>query len=326
MSDTTPAAEPIDGPRPVIAHHHEGGSNRLDKIAHWSPVRKVVSGKVAFSNYDFKQPTPQKLSKTSEHKQGIIHKIEVYHYKGLYGYKNEAHGAKLAERWMEQIAAEGKYFEAQGNSRHIQTGRWFRLSKDYESQFFDGPSADNEFFVLNVEHTASNNYLNDDGAAASYTNHFRCLRRKVPWRPAIGFNSQPCIMPGIDTATVVGPPGEEIYCDKYGRVKVQFHWDRVGQFNTESFCWIRVMTPWCNPNFGMVAVPRVGTEVVIQYLQGNPDLPLILGQVTNQQNMPPWDLPNNQTQTGILTRSSKGGSPDNANALRFEDMKGKEEF
>ena len=290
-------------------------------------MRQVASGKVAFSNYDFKSPGPQGLSETSDMNQGTgLHKLEVYEYEGLYGYKDEEDGRNKARRRMEQIEAQAKSFKAEGDHRGVQPGRWFRLTKDYIGQNFGGAEGDNEFFVISVTHKVNNNFLNGKGKHADYSNELTCLRKAIPWRPEIGFNSKPVIVPGIDTATVVGPKGEEIHTDKYGRIKVHFHWDRRGKVDENSSCWLRVMTPWADSNFGIISLPRVGTEVVIQFLQGNPDRPLVIGQLYNQTHMPPWSLPNQKTQSGILTRSSKGGSAANANAFRFEDQKGQEEI
>ena len=114
---------------------------------------------------------------------------------------------------------------------------------------------------------------------------------------------------GPQTAVVVGPPGEEIWVDKFGRVKVQFHWDRIGAMDQNSSCWVRVSTSSAGPNFGAIFIPRIGMEVVIDHLNGDPDYPLVTGCVYNAANMPPWGLPGNATQSGILTRSSKGGAP-----------------
>ena len=326
LSSTSAACEPIDG-NPEIAWHHDGGANKTDKIARFSPVRQIISGKVALSNYDFKSPTPQRLSETSDMNQGdAFYKAEVYEYEGLYGYKNEGDGRNIARRRMEQIEAQGKLFNAEGDHRGVQPGRWFRLTKDYVGQMLDGGAAANEFLVISATHTAHNNFLNSVGKHAAYSNKLTCLRRAIPWRPEMGFNSQPTLVPGIDTATVVGPKGEEIHTDKYGRIKVHFHWDRRGKVDEKSSCWLRVMTPWADSNFGMISLPRVGTEVVIQFLQGNPDRPLVIGQLYNQTHMPPWDLPNHKTQSGVLSRSSKGGTAANANAFRFEDAKGEEEI
>ena len=130
---------------------------------------------------------------------------------------------------------------------------------------------------------------------------------------------------GPQSAIVVGPKGEEIYTDSLGRVKVQFHWDRQGKRDQGSSCWVRVGQPWAGSGFGMVQIPRIGDEVVVIFLDGDPDRPLIISRVYNAMNMPPWALPDNATQSGILTRSSKGGSVNTANAIRFEDKMGQEE-
>jgi type VI secretion system secreted protein VgrG len=139
---------------------------------------------------------------------------------------------------------------------------------------------------------------------------------------------------GPQTAVVVGPAGEEIWTDEYGRIKVQFHWDRLGAMNENSSCWIRVATNWAGPGFGAISIPRIGHEVVVDFLNGDPDYPLVTGCVYNAANMPPWALPANATQSGIKTRSSKGGAagagmkngPGDANAIRFEDKAGQEQL
>ena len=124
---------------------------------------------------------------------------------------------------------------------------------------------------------------------------------------------------------VVGRAGEEIWTDKYGRVKVQFHWDREGKRDENSSCWIRVSHPWAGKGWGAVTIPRIGQEVIVDFLEGDPDQPIITGRVYNAEQMPPYELPANQTQSGIKSRSSKGGGADNFNEIRFEDKKGSEE-
>jgi uncharacterized protein involved in type VI secretion and phage assembly len=133
------------------------------------------------------------------------------------------------------------------------------------------------------------------------------------------------IVQGPQTAIVVGPAGDEIYTDKYGRVKVQFHWDRYGKKDQNSSCWIRVSHPWAGQNWGMIAIPRIGQEVIVEFLEGDPDRPIITGRVYNADQMPPYALPANMTQTGIKTRSTKGGGVANFNEIRFEDKKGAEQ-
>jgi type VI secretion system secreted protein VgrG len=128
------------------------------------------------------------------------------------------------------------------------------------------------------------------------------------------------------TALVTGPAGEEIYTDKYARVKVQFHWDRYGKRDENSSCWVRVAQVWAGKNFGFMAIPRIGQEVIVDFLNGDIDEPLITGRVYNAEQIPPWDLPGNATQTGVLTRSFKQGAYSNANSLRFEDKRGEEQL
>ncbi|ONY04922.1 type IV secretion protein Rhs, partial [Burkholderia cenocepacia] len=152
---------------------------------------------------------------------------------------------------------------------------------------------------------------------------FTCIRKKIPYRPA--FEGERPTIVGPQTAIVVGPKGEEIYTDSLGRVKVQFHWDRLGKRDQGSSCWVRVSQPWAGSGFGMIQIPRIGDEVVVSFLDGNPDRPLVTSRVYNSQNMPPWALPANATQSGILTRSTKTGNVNTANAIRFEDKKGEEE-
>jgi type VI secretion system secreted protein VgrG len=125
---------------------------------------------------------------------------------------------------------------------------------------------------------------------------------------------------------VVGPQGEEIFTDKYSRVKVQFHWDREGKNDEKSSCWVRVGTLWAGKQWGVIHIPRIDQEVIVGFLEGDPDQPIILGSVYNAREMPPYDLPSNKTQSGIKTRSTKNGSAANFNEIRFEDKKGQEEL
>lgn len=198
--------------------------------------------------------------------------------------------------------------------------RYFQIENHYG--YADAPPEDRQFVILAVTHAGRNNYQ-ADGGVASYRCSFTCIRKKMPYRP-LSTVARPTI-PGPQTATVVGPENQEIHTDHLGRVKVQFHWDRLGKKNASSSCWVRVAQPWAGKGFGMIQVPRIGEEVVVLFLDGNPDRPLIISRVYNAQNMPPWALPANATQSGILTRSSPAGTSANANAIRFEDKKGQEE-
>ncbi len=134
------------------------------------------------------------------------------------------------------------------------------------------------------------------------------------------------IVRGPQTAVVVGKAGEEIWTDQYGRIKVQFHWDREGANDENSSCWVRVAQSWAGKNWGVFFLPRMGHEVVVDFLEGDPDRPLVTGSVHNADNMPPYALPDNQTQSTIKSRSSKQGAADNFNEIRFEDKKDEEEI
>lgn len=157
--------------------------------------------------------------------------------------------------------------------------------------------------------------------AGEYTNSLRVIPTRMPYRPA---PIERPLMPGPETATVVGPPGEEIHTDKHGRIKVQFHWDRQGQKDAHSSAWIRVSQAWAGPGWGFLFIPRIGMEVIVSFLGGDPDRPIVTGCVYNGANPTPYTLPDEKTKSTIKTNSSLGGG--GSNELRFEDKKGSEEI
>jgi type VI secretion system secreted protein VgrG len=201
----------------------------------------------------------------------------------------------------------------------MKPGHTFELLQHYDHD--QGNAEDRQFLLMSVESEGHNNYLN--GHPASYYNTFSCVRKKIVFRPQLS-TPRPTIS-GPQTAIIVGPPGEEIFTDELGRVKIQFHWDRNGQYNDHSSCWVRVAQSGASGGFGSIQIPRVGDEVVVVFLDGNPDRPLIMGSLYNSQNTPPWSLPANKTQSGFLTRSMKGKGA-NANFFRFEDKAGAEQI
>jgi type VI secretion system secreted protein VgrG len=163
----------------------------------------------------------------------------------------------------------------------------------------------------------------DRTAPFVYTASFVGIPQGVPYRPPRV--TPRSIVHGSQTAVVVGPSGEEIYVDKYGRIKVQFFWDQLGKSNENSSCWIRVSSTWAGKNWGVIQLPRIGQEVVVDFLEGDPDRPIVTGRVYNAEMMPPYALPANMTQSGVKSRSSKGGTASTFNELRFEDKKDSEE-
>ena len=229
--------------------------------------------------------------------------------------------------------------QGQGNARNLAPGYLFNLTK------YPRGDQNQQYLIEAADYRFEENVYRSDGGGGSgsakragmdspttYRLAVDVVPSKVPYRSQ-RITPKPHTT-GPQTAVVVGPPGEEIYTDEYGRVKVQFHWDRYGQMDENSSCWIRVSSPWAGSNYGGIHIPRIGQEVIVDFLNGDPDYPMITGRVYNAMQMPPWDLPANKTQSGFLTRSTKGGtpghglhnSPGTANAIRFEDMAGKEQL
>ncbi|KVD75235.1 type IV secretion protein Rhs [Burkholderia ubonensis] len=320
VTDMSTHAKPIDG---QVALRYATGEALDDEgvITQWVAQRQLSSDTVSMKTFDYKVPNARRyVSGDTPIEQGQVDHYEVYDYVGLHGFDSTDRGEELARFRLEALAANGKAFSGATNSRALAPSRYFELTDHYDAGSTN--QEDRQFLITAVRHHGVNNYQSNEGSA-SYSASFQCIRKKIPYRPTLSI-SRPLIS-GPQTAIVVGPKGEEIYTDHLGRVKVQFHWDRLGQKNAGSSCWVRVGQPWAGGGFGAIQIPRIGDEVVVTFLDGNPDRPLIISRVYNAQNMPPWALPANATQSGFLTRSSKGASAANANAIRFEDMKGQEE-
>lgn len=328
LSGDSTACDPIDGSGCEIAWQGDNGVRKVGML-NFAPVRQIASTQFAASSFDFKRPNPLHAELPTLNEQGLpptlTSALEVYEYAGAYGFKDAIDGDDFVRLRMQEIEAAAKHFEGTGDDDRVQPGRMFRLTGHRDFSLLQQGDEDADFLITEVNHRASNNYAAGAAAPSEYSHQLRCLRKKIPWNPGRGFSSTDPKIYGLQTALVVGPAGEEIHTDEYGRVRVQFHWDREGAYDEKSSAWVRVASTWAGSNFGFVAIPRIGQEVLVQFLDGNPDRPLITGRVYNQDNMPPWDLPANKTQTGLLSRSSQGGGYENANALRFEDKKGQEE-
>ena len=325
LSDDSTGTPPIDGHEEIPFQRH-AGSVQEDGLGEWSPVRQIVASSVALASFDFKAPHPALSLLPTLNEQGDVPNIESYEYTGAFGFKNESDGRSLAQLRMEEVEAKGKQFNGVGNCRSVMPGRWFRLTGHFDASETGDDAQAREFLITEVAHSATNNYHIRESEESHYENRIAAIRKIIPFRPGRAHNSVETKIHGIQTATVVGPPGEEIHTDEYGRVRVQFHWDRAGTNDEKSSAWLRVATPWAGASFGMTFIPRIGTEVLVQFLDGNPDRPVITGMVPNANTMPPWTLPDNKTQSGVLTRSTPKGGYDNANALRFEDKKGAEQL
>jgi type VI secretion system secreted protein VgrG len=304
LSDDTRRCPPIDGGDGSLPWRSGAGSREADGVADLTARRRLSSTQATATSFDFKRPRPLTADVRTVNRQGDVPDLEIHEYAGAYGLRNGADADAHVRRRMEEIEAAAKQFEARGNARTVMPGRWFRLSGHFDD---DGGGADNELLILEAEHDIRNNYEFGRGAAAEYRNRFTCLRRQIPWRPGRGYQSVEPRIFGLQTAIVVGPSGEEIHTDEYGRVRVQFHWDREGRYDENSSAWVRVASAWTGNGYGIVAVPRVGQEVVVQFLDGCPDRPLVTACLFNQDNMPPWGMPGAAHRTGIRSRSTPGG-------------------
>jgi type VI secretion system secreted protein VgrG len=296
------------------------GSLEADHVSRWEHHYAFRSGKWSQTDYNFETPSTSLMASvsTSISLTGNS-KLDLYDYPG--GHAKKADGDALARVRIEEEEVHHDVVEGASTCATFATGGKFTLKKHHSC-----PSEAGKSFVLTaVMHSArDSSYSPGADAAEEYGNTFTCIPADVPFRPA-RVTPRP-VVKGPQTAVVVGPKGEEIYTDKYGRVKVQFFWDREGKKDENSSCWIRVAESWAGKNWGVVFNPRIGQEVVVDFLEGDPDRPLITGGVYNAEQMPPYELPKQQTQSVVKTRSSKGGSTETFNELRFEDKKDNEEI
>jgi len=288
-----------------------------EHISSWTLERKVRTGAFAHTDYNFTTPKTDLMSTQQDVKAHSQAEYEVYDYPGEFSTPEE--GARYAGIRMEELAQPYDTCNGESGSRGIRPGYKFTLTghpRDDQNR---------EYMVLTAVYKASTESYETSGAGEDLCScAFTVMPGDTQYRPA-RITPKP-VVHGEQTAVVVGPAGEEIYPDEYGRVKVQFHWDRLGSDDENSSCWIRVAHPWAGTKWGFVAIPRIGHEVVVSFLEGDPDQPLITGRIYNADNMPPYTLPDNKTQTGFKTRSSKGGTPQNFNEIRFEDLKGEEQL
>jgi len=308
---------------PFNADQGSTDRTRVDHIHEWGCAKEVQTGVYELTDYDFKKPKA-KMQAKSKVKQAYSHSDhEFFDFPGRY--TETSLGDIIVRNRIEEHQARYERCEGRCNARGLSVGHLFNLV-DYPLK-----EQNREYWVLSATyHLRLDAYISQAsqiGAERLFDCSFTAIEGKQHYRPPRTTHKP--LVHGAQTAVVTGPAGEEIYTDKYGRVKVHFHWDRKerwpsGRQEQDSSCWIRVSHPWAGKQWGMVAIPRIGQEVVVDFLEGDPDQPLIVGSVYNADQMPPYDLPANMTQTGIKSRSSMKGTPDNFNELRFEDKKGSE--
>lgn len=289
-----------------------------DIISGCQVEQELRPGRYALTDYNFETPsTSLAVNTASIVSVGGNGKFEIYDYPGEYAKK--AQGESLVKIRMEEEESPQTLMSGTSGCRAFVPGYRFDLEGHYAQEM-------NKSYVLTeVQHVASvgESYAGaGSDAGESYSNHFTCIPHDVAYRPSRA-TPRPTVQ-GPQTAVVVGPAGEEIHTDKYGRVKVQFHWDREGKRDENSSCWIRVSHPWAGKGWGSVSIPRIGQEVIVDFLEGDPDQPIITGRVYNAEQMPPYGLPAGGVVSGIKSNTTPGGG--GYNEMSMDDTKGKEKI
>ncbi|MGJ5820705.1 type VI secretion system tip protein TssI/VgrG [Paludibaculum fermentans] len=291
-----------------------------DSIYHWEFHSQFESGKYSHAEWNFLTPEIRLTSEVpAKTKKAAVKQYEIYDYPGEYEERPE--GDSWATTRMEEQELDDEFCRGSGDSRALSPGFKFDLYGH------DRKDQNRQYVVTEIKHTAEEGsfFAGDLSGPGRYTNSFKCIPATVQYRPKR--KTPKHIMRGVQTAIVVGPKPEEIHTDDHGQVKVQFHWDREKNKKDEDrSCFMRVAQPWAGKNWGAMFLPRVGQEVLVDFLEGDPDRPIVVGRVYNATQKPPWELPKNKNWSGIKTRSTREGSADNYNELRFDDTKGKEEF
>jgi type VI secretion system secreted protein VgrG len=297
-----------------------------DHFSSWLVSHSVDPGTYATDEYDFKKPKAD-LSIDKNHPRGHNHSTyEKFDFPG--GYTDMGDADHYSQVRMEELQNGNETIKGEGEVRGAAVGFLFAL-ENHKRQ-----DQNRDYLTTKVWYDGRDDHYESAGSDGDY--HFQVDVTSIP--------SQEIFRPkrvtpvprtsGSESAIITGPKGEEIYTDQYGRIKLQFHWDRYGTWDENSSCWIRVSSPWAGSNFGGIYIPRIGQEVLVDFINGNPDRPMVTHRVYNEDNMPPWDLPANDTQSGFLTRSTRGGAAGpglkdgagDANALRFDDRLGEEQL
>ena len=296
---------------------HQQGLKLDEEFIHTIAAKESLrTGKWVLDDFDFQNPKAKLTSTVAKPRETGHPDYEHYEWPGDYFEKDE--GEFLTKVRMEAQKSLGSRVYGSGNIRTLVTGCTFNLENCPTVE------ANQEYLVVeSVLVIEDMGEYSGQGQHFGYNTSFELLPTSEVFRPQRTIKKPHTH--GPQSAIVTGPKDEEIWTDKYGRVKVHFLWDRYGKMDENSSCWVRVTQPWAGKGFGGMQIPRIGQEVIVDFKNGDPDLPIITGRVYNAETMPAWDLPDNKTQSGMFSHSI-GGGPDNANALRFEDKPGHEEL
>ncbi len=321
MADSPSAHKVYSEFEKLIYHPSDKGPTTEESISDWFVETHLQPGSYAINDFSFQNPQETLIAKAktsdSAEQGDAEEKYKIYDYPGDYtDYKD---GTEYAKKRIEELQAQYQVAIAKSDSRVICTGYLFELSNH--------PIADqnHKHLITSANFTIQGDDIFSAGAAGSectFSCRFTAIKSPKAFRSK-RITTKPTIS-GPQTAFVVGPAGEEICTDKFGRVKVKFHWDRYSNADENSSCWIRVAQVWAGKKWGAMYIPRIGQEVIVEFLEGNPDRPIITGRVYNAKAMPPYDLPGKNTISTIKSNSSKGG--EGFNEIRFEDKKGEEQI
>ena len=293
---------------------YRAGSLSAHSIHGWTHQYEFRTGRYAKRDYDFKKPSDHlQTGVATDMPLKGVKRFEHFIYPGRY--EDKGFGEQLIRLRIEQDEASHDQVKGESGCRSFTPGHSFTLNRHD-----DAPEEMDDYVLLGVDHQASDySYTSQDDVEREYKNTFRAMPASRVYRPAM-ITGWPK-MQGPQNARVVGPAGEEIYTDNYGRVKIQFPWDRYGQNNENSSCWVRMSNNWAGKNWGGVFIPRIGQEVIVDFYDGNPDRPIITGRVYNAEQMPPNSLPAHKTRMTLRSDTHKGQG---FNELTFEDEAGEE--
>ena len=347
VANTPSSHADVPGPTPITFETVAGGTRSEARITDWKKRQEIRSGKFTLRDYCFAMP--RKNLEAIQHPPQFVQvgtathnlraanngSLEIYDYPGEYVKRYDGINAgggeqaanlqniftdidRTAHIRMQEESARAVTIVGQSHCQQLAAGHKFELHGHF--------NADGRYVLTKVNHRAElkGAYTTGEEAPFEYGNTFECIPFSLtsPFRPAR--TTPKARVEGPQTAVVVGPPDEEIFCDKYGRVKVQFHWDRQGKKDANSSCWLRVSQPLAGQGWGMITIPRIGQEVVVAFLEGDPDRPIITGSMFNAVQMPPFTLPEYRTRTGLKSHSYNNGNQDNFHGIVFEDTKGSE--
>ncbi len=311
LCDDSSTCPPIPGDE-QLRYHPGGAAGEQTSVASFHATAQMVTNAAALRDYDFRRPALDLLVKaTGDTSQGVL---ERYDYPG--GYESPSPGARRAKLLLQASLATQCIAQGSSDCARLVPGTSFTL--DDLSGALCGDLLQ-PYLIVGLASTGDEADPLNMGGGGTYRVTFRCVPASVPYRPAI-VTPRPTIH-GVQTAIVTGK--EEIFVDEFGRIKVQFHWDRLGKHDDRSSCWIRVSQPWAGEGWGAMFLPRRGQEVIVSFIEGDPDRPIVTGRVYNGDSPVPYALPGDRTRSTIMSRSSPDAR--GSNELRFEDLADKEE-